>query len=98
MPIIPTRTSLPDLPHTSPPSAVFKIAGREGERGEQSNYNDDDSGRYVGGNGNDDDGNSDDGNGDDGNGDDGNGDYNDDDDDQLKSASEGQRRRWRRKR
>jgi hypothetical protein len=67
VPIIPTRTSLPDLPHTSPPSAVFKIAGREGERGEQSNYNDDDSGGYVGGNGNDDDGNSDDGNGDDGN-------------------------------
>ena len=34
---------------------------------QQSNYNDGDSGGYVGGNGNADDGNSDDGNGDDGN-------------------------------
>ena len=47
----------------------------EGERGEQSNYNDDCSSGYVGGNCNDDDGNSDDDNGDDGNGDDGNSDY-----------------------
>ena len=57
-----------------------RCQGGEGERGEQSNYNDDCSGGYVGSNCNDDVGNSDDGNGDDGNGDDGNGDYNDDND------------------
>ncbi len=72
--------------------------GGEGGRGEQSNYNDDGSSRYVGGNGNDNDGNSDDGNGNDGYGDDGNGDYNDDDDDGSGGEINGDDiRRWRRR-
>ncbi len=95
VPIIPQEQASQISPIHLPHALYSRWQGGEEERGEQSNYNDDDSGGYVGGNGNDDDGNSDDGNGDDGNGDDGNGDYNDDDDDQLKSASEGQRRRWR---
>ena len=48
---------------------------------QQSNYNDDGSGRYVGGNGNGNNGNSDDGNSDDGNSEDGNSNYDYDDDD-----------------
>ena len=79
------RSFLKNKPPRSPPyifpKRCIRDQGGEGERGEQSNYNDNGSGGYVGGNGNDDNGNSDDGNGNDGNGDDGNGDYNGDDDD-----------------
>ena len=52
---------------SSPKRCIQDGRGGEGERGEQSNYNDDGSGGYVGGNGNDNNGNSDDGNSNDGN-------------------------------
>ena len=74
VPIIPQEQGYLISPIHLPQALYSRWQGGEGERGEQSNYNDDGSGGYVGGNGNDDDGNSDDGNGDDGYGDDGNGD------------------------
>ncbi len=80
MPIIPQEQASQISPIHLPQVLYSRWQGGEGEHGEQSNYNDDGSGGYVGGNGNDDDGNSDDGNVDDGYGDDGNGNYNDDDD------------------
>ena len=67
MPIIPQEQASQISPIHLPQALYSRWQGGEGERGEQSNYNDDGSGGYVGGNGNDDDGNSDDGNSDDGN-------------------------------
>ena len=65
--IIPQEQASQISPIHLPQALYSRWQGGEGERGEQSNYNDDGSGGYVGGNGNDDDGNSDDGNSDDGN-------------------------------
>ena len=95
MPISPQEQASQISPIHLPQALYSRWQGGEGERGEQSNYNDDGSGGYVGGNGNDDDGNSDDGNSDDGNAaakkttttyGDGDGVYDGD----------GRRRRWRR--
>jgi hypothetical protein len=67
VPIIPQEQASQISPIHLPQALYSRWQEGEGEGSEQSNYNDNGSGGYVGGNGNGDDGNSDDGNSDDGN-------------------------------